>query len=118
MATLNPIRIGDTLQRTYRFYNPVEPVTDPPVADTNSPIDLTGITITFNVQNDLTLREYDDATGLTITPLLGTVELNIDTSEWDADDDAESYFLFVYADTTEISKCHLRENIVAREFVS
>lgn len=118
MATLNPIRIGDTLQRTYRFYNPVEPVTDPPVADETSPIDLTDIGITFKVQSDLTLRSYDDATGLTITPLLGTIELSIDTSEWDIDDDAESYFVFVYPNSSESSKCHLRENIVAREFVS
>lgn len=118
MATLNPIRIGDTLQRTYRFYEPVTPVTDPPVADTDSPIDLSDIEITFKVQNDLTLRSYDDTTGLTITPLLGTVELNIDTSEWDVDDDAESYLVFVYENGSEISKCHLRENIVEREFVS
>ena len=118
MADLAPIRIGDTLQRTYRFYNPVEPVTDPPVADTNRPKILPGITITFNVKNDVTLRTYTTSTGLTITPLLGTIELNIDTAEWDADDDAESYFLFVYGDGTKTTKCHLRENIVAREFVS
>ncbi len=81
MAQLKPIRIGETFQRTYRFYNPVTPPTDPPTLDLASPINLTGLTVVFVLKNGSTINTYTTATGLTVTPLSGLVTIELEAPQ-------------------------------------
>lgn len=117
MATLEPIRIGDTLIRSYAFYAPVAD-TYPAVADTDEPIDLTGVTVSFHIKNGSTLRSYAEGDGVTVTPLTGLVEIELeteDTSLLKPDLKAETYLKFVYPGGNVKTKAHQREMIIRQE---
>lgn len=113
---LDPIRIGDTLQRTYLFYNPIFPLTNPPQPDRNNP-KILDMTITFNIKNDLQIRSFGTGTGVIVVSLEGSVTVRIPTDIWDEDFHAESYLEFTYSDGTISSWCHLYEQIIPKELV-
>ena len=116
MARLQPIRIGDTFEREYRFYNAI-PDTDPPVADTNNPIDLTDIIVTFHLRIGAVTHDFDGSAGVTVTPEDGQVNIELEaeqTADFKRDNEAESYLLFEYADGNEKTKAHRAERVLPR----
>lgn len=76
MAT--PIKIGETFEETYGFYQPdITSTPAAPVPDLNNPIELTGITITFVIV-DSSNREHVIAGAATVPdPLLGVVNVTM-----------------------------------------
>lgn len=108
MAKIKPIRIGDTLERTYTIRdNQVPP----------QPIDLTGITIKFCVHDGKTLHQFGTGTGVTVTPLTGTVVIELEKEQtvlFSAENNASSYLDLSYADGNHKSKAQVKEVIAAR----
>ncbi len=105
--TLDPIRIGDTLTRSYTIYGP----------DGTTPINLTGKTITFHIMNGSTLREYTTSTGLTVTPLTGKIDVELETDQtilFKPDLKAESFLKVTEAGNAK-TKAHRREIIIKQE---
>ena len=120
-TTVDPIRIGDTLEREYRIYNPkpenewANPLV--PEADLTDPANLTGITITFHLQDAGTLYSYATGSGVTVTPLTGTINIELEAAQTallKTDLKAESYLKFVYSGGNEKTKYHQNERIVKR----
>ena len=103
-----PIRIGATFQTRYEFYNPITPIiTDPAIANPASPINLTGITITYNVVNGGILRTFGVGTGVTVTPLTGIVVVELEVAQtilFTKDRNSHDYLLFSYADGNKLTK--------------
>ncbi len=96
-VTLNPIRVGDTFTRTYQLFNPVEPVTDPPVINESSPVDLSNIGISFHLKIDNALYSYAAAENVIVTPLIGKIEIKItdeQTAVYNASRNVHSYVEF------------------------
>lgn len=115
----NPIRIGDALTRRYRFYNPL-PDTDPPEADTNSPMDLSGIAVTFRLKNNGVLSIFAEGSGVTVDDNDGIVDIALtatQTSDFTEENIAESCIGFDYGSGTIVSKAQLKERITTREAV-
>jgi hypothetical protein len=115
IVTQETIRIGDTYTAQYTFYNPLPGTSEP---DLTSPINLTGITISWHLQNRGTVHDFATGSGVTVTPLLGLIEIEIAdsvTANWLQDEDAVKYLKFVYADGDEKTKAHGRARIVKRE---
>jgi len=121
-ARLNPIRIGDTLIRTYRLYNPLpeNEWADPniPEADEDNPINLTGCTVEWHLRNDGATLTYGTGTGVTVTPLTGTVAIEIETDvteTWVRDRTGNSYLNIIDTASNETSKCHQREVVLRQD---
>ncbi len=113
------IRIGDTYKTTYTFYNPLADVS-PPAPDLNSPIDLTGITISWHLKNRSTVHSFAAGAGVTVTPEEGLVEIEVpkaSTAEWKIDEDAVTFLKFVYPDGDEDTKAQKRVRILKRESI-
>jgi hypothetical protein len=129
MATLKPIRIGDTLERIYRRYNPLldgdgNPVIDPGTRqvkpDYSSPLNLTGQTVKFAVENGRgNLHTFSGAKAV-ITPMTGTITVKLlpsDTEVFKEDPDNSSYLEFTDADGDEKTVAVRREQIVRKSAV-
>lgn len=115
MARLDPIRIGDTFQREYKFWEPILGTDEP---DYSNPSDLSGITFTFNIQNLAVLRTFPVGGGVTVSGNVVTVELTDEqTSLFQRDPDAES-FLGTDIGGKVDSTCHRKERILRRSEVA
>lgn len=78
---MTEIIIGDSYELTATFYEPdVTSTPEVPVADTDNPIDLSNVGVTFVIVADRLTEIYDD-TFVTVTPLLGKVEVFISSTE-------------------------------------
>lgn len=115
-----PIRIGDTFRRVYRVYNPKpqNEWADPsiPEADTDSPFNFTGYTVTFHIKNLGTLYSYTTASGVTVAS--GTITIRLETAQtalFKPDMKAESFVKLVSPDSTSSSKFQFIEQIIKAE---
>lgn len=103
---LEPIRIGTTFERQYTFE------TSPGV-----PRDLTGVTVTFNIQNGRTLHSFTTASGVTVTPLTGVVDILLtpaQTAAFAENNGAESYIQFTTGGVIEIKAPEI-ERIITKD---
>ncbi len=119
---LEPIRIGDTLIRTYTFYAPLPQNewanADIPEPDITSPIDLDGYTVTWNLRNGSTLHTYGTSDGLTVTTATGTVAVQIDeavTALYTRDRANNSYLELTDGSDNVISRAQLRELVIRQD---
>jgi hypothetical protein len=101
------IRIGDSYPLIATFYEP-DPASTPenPVADTDEPIDLSGVTITFVITADNLTMSFDD-TYVTVTALEGKVDVLIpatETQKFERCQKGRRYLNFDYGDGRVISK--------------
>jgi hypothetical protein len=123
MAQLKPIRIGDTLIRQYRVYNPLpqEEWEDEnvPEADLTSPANYSSHTVTFHVKDDTTLHSFAEGAGVTVTLGLFAIALTTaQTAEFERSVRAESYIKTVDGSGVTESKFQLREMILTQEEVA
>ncbi len=95
------IRVGETYQDIWEFYNPLSDDPDHPnnqEPDLDNPINLSGITVSF-VLEQLSLRKTYPADGgaVTVTAADGKIEVELtpmQTSVFKPGVDGESYLLF------------------------
>lgn len=106
-----PIVIGDTLERTYTFYQPL--ATDPTKPDTDNPVDLTGQTISFVIKRGTRESTFTPPDDLTVTPAAGRVELHLSAAKtallkagW-----SESFLVFSMGDRT-VTKVRRPERLI------
>jgi len=107
MAQLQPIRIGETLTRTYKFYNPLQ--SNPRQPDTNSPVDFTGYTLKFVLNNDNELIET------TVTAADGIIDVVVPasiTSTLTKDKPLSSYIYMRNANGIVKTKAHMTERLL------
>ncbi len=104
------IRLGNTFNRTWTFYNPLS--ADPRSPDNKkpnyaSPINLSGVTIVFVIEQGKTASKTYPADGgtLQITPLAGKIEVEIPPSSLSGfkettgpDTTGACYLQFTYSD--------------------
>lgn len=106
MANLQPIRIGDTFRRTYTRKNP-----------DGSPLDLTGLSHTWNLKTATKLFTFDETHGVTVTPLLGKIVVDLTTAQtvlFPRDTAAHSY-LEVEDGVDTYTRARHRERVLRRE---
>jgi hypothetical protein len=106
---LEPIRIGTTFQRRYLFES------SPGV-----PLPLTGITITWLLENGETQHLFGSGDGVTVTPLTGTIDVDLtpeQTEAFEENNGALSYLNFLGPDpsTAVEAKAQQVERIVPKE---
>jgi hypothetical protein len=117
MSELAPIIIGDTFERSYTFYNPIEGTSE---ADLDNPVILTGITITFHVKTSTVTHIFTISTGVTVTPVSGLVDIALtptQTALFTRDSGAESWLLFTYPDGSQKTKVQQKESVLRRDEV-
>lgn len=107
MVKLQPIRIGDTFDRTYRRK----------LAD-GSPFILTGLSVTFNLKIGATTHAFTTSNGLTVTPLTGNITVHLTTLQtalFTPDSAANSYLEFTDAQHNVVTRAHRLERVSRRE---
>lgn len=118
---LKPIRIGDDLDRTYRFWNPTLPLTNPPKPDLTSPVNLSAFTtIVFIIENGGEKHTFTTASGkVVVTPLIGKIEVHPSAADTVLLDNTRgiettSYFLFTDAAGNVYTRA-LRKEVVKEQ---
>lgn len=117
MPDLDPIRIGATFRRTYWFYYPL--VSDPDLPDTNNPVALTNIEVSFVLKIKGTTYTYlETDPEVTVTDLTGKVDILISdevTALYSKSENASSYLQFNNSDGTVDIRSPLVERVINKE---
>lgn len=72
------IRRGIVLEQTYRFY---EPLNGTRLPDYSKPVDISGFTWAYVVQDDKTGNAYEFSSTITVTPLEGRVDVLLSSAQ-------------------------------------